>query len=265
MRYSKKEKYKKVVRNKIQPVVKFILPEANNNDNPVSGSLNTLMDSQSGLPSKTPILKGYQHGLMLPLAGYVYYSLYKTNPKLWKTHLVYAASWGLTFGASGYYHLLSEKLGNRDLAQRIDRGSIFALIAGSATGVVGTQRTGTKNKILALAGIYGVSSIGAGSRFFKVNPKISYPLYLISGWYAGIYGISTYKTSRKAFVMLLVGGVAYSGGGVLFALKKPSLVNKYYQHHEFFHSLTLIGAFSHYKAVKYLSKLSADQAGSLVK
>jgi hemolysin III len=76
------------------------------------------------------------------------------------------------------------------------------------------------------------------------------PVYLGLGWVAVFYLGDILDSGGAAVVALLaVGGVLYSAGGVVYALKKPNPSPRWFGFHEVFHALTL-GAYAvHYIAV----------------
>lgn len=163
---------------------------------------------------------------------------------------VFMASMILLYAASTLYHSLdiNEKVNKR--LKKLDHMMISVLIAGSYTPVcliALSGRTGTGLLILiwslALAGI-------VFKAFWVTCPKwISSVLYIVMGWLCIIalpQLLSALPT--PAFMWLLSGGLMYTIGGVIYALKLP-LFNRRHKNfgsHEIFHLFVMAGSFCHF-------------------
>lgn len=76
------------------------------------------------------------------------------------------------------------------------------------------------------------------------------PLYLVLGWaVVPVAATLTHNVGVAPMVLLLVGGLAYSGGAVLYATRWPDPWPETFGHHEFFHAATVLAALCHYAAV----------------
>ena len=95
------------------------------------------------------------------------------------------------------------------------------------------------------------------SPFISIFNKPSLPfgipllyLYLLLGWVAVWFvGPIMQGAGVAALVLLIVGGVLYSVGGVFYALKWPNPWPTTFGHHEFFHACTAVAAICHYIAM----------------
>jgi hemolysin III len=128
---------------------------------------------------------------------------------------------------------------------------IFFLIAGTYTPFC----------LIALGNAWGISllsvtasiaSVGALTRLAWLNsPRwLALSLYLATGWVALIAASQILqKLDAAPLALLLLGGVAYSVGGMAYAAKKPDPWPKIFGYHEVFHSLTIMGSTSHFLAV----------------
>lgn len=155
------------------------------------------------------------------------------------------------YSASSYYHGISPDNKNRLLRmKRTDHAMIFVLIAGSYTpfcllGTAGYALTGL------LAAVWIVAAIGVLLMIFWIGmPRwLNTVLYIGLGWFA-VFGLKTlFQTlPLPAFVLLFVGGVLYTIGGIMYGLKKPNL-SPLFGHHEIFHLFVLAGSMCHYIAV----------------
>lgn len=155
----------------------------------------------------------------------------------------------LLYGASTSYHSFNciTDRGNRIL-KKIDHISIFLLIAGSYTPVCLTVLNSRKGIILLVV----IWSIAFAGTLFKAIwvycPKwVSSLIYIGMGWAAlSVLGDLYMQLSGKAFFWLIAGGVCYTIGGVIYALKPQIFHNEWFGNHELFHCFVLAGSLSHY-------------------
>lgn len=163
---------------------------------------------------------------------------------------VYAASLILLYAASTTYHTfdISEKVNT--ILKKIDHMMISVLIAGSYTPVcllVLKGRTG----IILLSIVWAIAIIGILIKAFWVYcPKwVSSVLYIGMGWTCVLAFTQILNNmSPAAFGWLLAGGVIYTVGGVIYALKLP-LFNKKHKNfgsHEIFHLFVMGGSACHF-------------------
>ncbi len=176
------------------------------------------------------------------------------NDSLTTLSVVSILAFGLSlialYTASGIYHMLyvSDEMLLR--LKKLDHAMIFVLIAGSYTpfcllALNGAWQWGLMSVIWALA-IIGI--------ILKVC-WINMPRWLSTGMYIGMGWISVvavkplYATlSSEAFFFLLLGGIVYTIGGIIYGLKKPN-ISKHFGFHEIFHVFIMLGSFCHYWAV----------------
>lgn len=163
---------------------------------------------------------------------------------------VYVLSMVLLYGASTTYHTLdlSEKVNT--LLKKIDHMMIFVLIAGSYTPIcllVLKGKTGT----MLLALVWGIAIVGILIKAFWVFcPKwVSSVLYIGMGWTC-VLAFTQLLTSmtRAEFGWLLAGGIIYTVGGIIYALKLPIFNNKHknFGSHEIFHLFVMGGSACHF-------------------
>lgn len=163
---------------------------------------------------------------------------------------VYAASLILLYATSTTYHTfdLSEKANT--ILKKMDHMMIFVLIAGSYTPVcllVLDRKIGIPLLIL----VWGIALVGILIKAFWVYcPKwVSSILYIGMGWTC-ILAFTQILSSlpRAAFGWLLAGGIIYTIGGVIYALKLPIFNNKHknFGSHEIFHLFVMGGSACHF-------------------
>lgn len=165
--------------------------------------------------------------------------------------LVYGLGLLFLFSASAIYHAKKQKENEINIWRKLDHVAIFIMIAGSYTPV--------SYAYLGGAWFWSViiiqwSCVVLGL-FFKVfymkAPRILSPiLYMLMGWMAVVpLHIFWDNMPTVVFVLLAAGGLAYSLGAVIYAVKKPNPLPKVFGFHEIFHLLILAGAVLHYLMV----------------
>lgn len=175
-----------------------------------------------------------------------------TNPD--KVHVaslaVFAVSMILLYAASTLYHSLdlSEKINRR--LKKLDHMMIFVLIAGSYTPIclcILEKSVGVPMLCL----VWLVAILGIILKAFFVNcPKwVSSVLYIGMGWLCVlVFSTLLNELSTAAFGWLLAGGIIYTLGGVIYALKMPlfDARHKNFGTHEIFHLFVMAGSMCHF-------------------
>ena len=162
--------------------------------------------------------------------------------------IVFGFSLLLLYGASTIYHTLRLSAEKTALLRRIDHMMIFVLIAGTYTPVCLVPLAGKWGTIL-LSAIWAIAIAGVFMKIFWMGaPRwLSTMIYVVMGWLS----ITAFVPLLKAvgwggFGMLLGGGIAYTVGALIYALKKPNLaILKSFGFHEIFHVFVMIGSAFH--------------------
>jgi hemolysin III len=167
--------------------------------------------------------------------------------------LIYACSISLLFGVSALFHRPSWGPVGRRRMRRADHSTIFIAIAGSYTVVAGISLTGWA-RTAVLVSVWGGALVGITLRQVWLDaPKwvIALP-YVVVGWAAVAVLPQLYRALGPAgFTVLLAGGLAYSAGAVVYALKKPDPVPGVFGYHEVFHACTIVGAVLHFVCIAW--------------
>ena len=162
---------------------------------------------------------------------------------------VFGLSMTMLYGASAAYHSFnyeSEKL-NRIL-KKLDHISIFFLIAGSYTPICLTVLKGGTGNALLIA-VWGLALAGTAFKAIWVySPRwVSSVIYIAMGWSVlAVLSRLTQLLTGAAFWWLLAGGIFYTAGGVIYALKPQIFHNAWFGNHELFHCFVLAGSLCHY-------------------
>lgn len=163
---------------------------------------------------------------------------------------IFILSMILLYTASTVYHSFdSTKRVNRIL-KKFDHIMIFILIAGSYTPVCLIALKGPRGYTL-FALVWGIALVGGIVKWFWINcPKwFSSVLYIAMGWMCVlVFSPLINALSAQAFGWLLAGGIIYTVGGVIYALKLPifNAKHKAFGTHEIFHLFVMGGSICHF-------------------
>ena len=163
---------------------------------------------------------------------------------------VFILSMILLYGASTTYHSVNLSGKALRVFRKIDHMMIFVLIAGSYTPVCMIVLGGTLGvKMLAI--VWGIAIAGMLIKAFWITcPKwFSSILYIAMGWVCVfVFGRLIHTLPRAAFFWLLAGGVIYTIGGIIYALKLPLFNSRHenFGSHEIFHLFVLGGSICHF-------------------
>ncbi|MGA8725641.1 MAG: hemolysin III family protein [Acidimicrobiales bacterium] len=166
---------------------------------------------------------------------------------------VYAVSISSLFGTSTLFHRRTWGPVGRRRMRRADHSAIFLAIAGTYTAVAGIALDGWARTTL-LAIVWAGALVGIAIRQLWLDaPKwvITIP-YVTVGWAALVVLPQLERALGPAgFTLLLLGGLAYSAGAVVYAAKRPNPVPGVFGYHEVFHACTVVGAVLHYVAIAF--------------
>lgn len=154
------------------------------------------------------------------------------------------------YGASATYHSVNITGNALRFFKKLDHMMIFVLIAGSYTPVCLIVLGGPLGYTL-LTVVWGIALLGMILKACWVTcPKwFSSLIYIAMGWVClGVFGTLWNVLPHAAFLWLLAGGILYTVGGVIYALKL-SVFNgkhKYFGSHEIFHLFVMAGSICHF-------------------
>lgn len=172
---------------------------------------------------------------------------------------VFALSMILLYGASTVYHTfnISERINK--VLRKVDHMMIFILIAGSYTPIcVIPLRDSVGYELLAL--VWGTAIVGMLIKAFWITcPKwFSSVIYIAMGWLCVIAMVPLVSSlPSAAFAWLVAGGIIYTIGGIIYALKLPifNARHEYFGSHEIFHLFVMGGSLCHYVVMFYVACL----------
>jgi hemolysin III len=200
-----------------------------------------------------PSMRGIIHRVAAPLfAAAVVVLACRSMPAGHRVAIVvYGAGVTSMLSVSALYHTGKGSRRVQRVLKRIDHSTILLAIAGSYTAVTELTLHG-RARVWMLIGMWLVAVTAAVIRSVWLDAP--YPLvalvYVLAGWFmmvdlpAYLHGLS-----GGQFALILAGGIAYTIGGVLYAMQKPNPWPNTFGYHEFFHALVVVGAALHYGAV----------------
>lgn len=171
----------------------------------------------------------------------------------WENFLAMAIFMGsmiLLYGASATYHSVDLTGRSLRIFRKLDHMMIFVLIAGSYTPVC-LIVLGGKLGYTLLALVWGIAAVGMLVKACWITcPKwFSSVIYIAMGWVCVlVFGPLLKTLSAPAFLWLLAGGIIYTIGGVIYALKLPifNAKHKFFGSHEVFHLFVMGGSICHF-------------------
>lgn len=164
------------------------------------------------------------------------------------TFLVYGLSMVCLYTASTLYHCINTTVSGRLALRKLDHCSIYLLIAGSYTPICLTALDGVHGWVL-LGIIWGLALAGIALSILWIDcPRaLTAGVYLFMGWMA-VTALNPLSQALPASGMfwLFLGGVLYSVGGILYAVKWPGRNNPRFGCHEIFHVFIVLGSAAHF-------------------
>lgn len=163
---------------------------------------------------------------------------------------IFIVSMILLYAASTIYHTLDISPHINKILKKIDHMMIFILIAGTYTPVC-LIVLGDKTGWGLLALVWGIAATGILIKAFWIYcPKwFSSILYIAMGWVC-VLAITkiVHSLPHAAFGWLLAGGIIYTVGGIIYALKLPIFNSRHknFGSHEIFHLFVMGGSLCHY-------------------
>jgi hemolysin III len=174
------------------------------------------------------------------------------GPEAGLATFIYTGSVVGMFTTSAVYHRVNwTSVEARIWMKRLDHSMIFVLIAGTYTPFALLAMPHDAGE-LVLWLVWGGALAGVLLKmFWPTAPRwVGVPLYLALGWVSAFYiAIILHNAGVAAMVLLAVGGLLYSIGGVMYAMHWPNPWPNTFGYHEFFHACTAVAAICHYIAI----------------
>ena len=167
---------------------------------------------------------------------------------------IYAASVAVLFGASALYHRVNwRSIAARRWMRRLDHSAIFVLIAGTYTPVAVIALDGPLATAILIA-VWAGALAGIALKLLWIDaPKWVVSLtYVLLGWVALAAFPELFTTLGVIpTLLILAGGILYTVGAVVYALKRPDPVPAVFGYHEVFHVLVIVAAALQYAVIAF--------------
>jgi hemolysin III len=193
-----------------------------------------------------PLLRGWLHvgAFVAWLIGGPF--LIVAAPNGWSTFVltVYVLSMLCMFGTSAAFHRFRWSAPAWRRMRRADHSAIFIGIAGTSTGLAGLALTGW-SQALVLSLVWAGAIVGIVLRQVWLDAPqwaVAVP-YVVVGWCSLIVAPQLVRSlGWVGFTLMLVAGLFYTSGALVYALKRPDPWPGVFGFHEVFHACTLVGA-----------------------
>jgi len=166
---------------------------------------------------------------------------------------VFAGSVAACFGASALYHRVTWTPRVRLWMRRIDHAGVYLLIAGTYTPVSLLVLSGAWRPVV-LTIVWAGAAAAIILKFVWVHaPKwLAAAIGLALGWVAVVaLPQLIIHLDPAAVTLLVVGGLAYTAGAIVYARRRPDPAPAVFGYHELFHALTIVGVACQYVAIAF--------------
>ena len=185
------------------------------------------------------------------LAMVVKVSMTTPSPLAIAAVIIFGVSMILLYSASATYHMVIAKDKVIAFLRKLDHSMIFILIAGTYTPFCFISLNGKTGALLfSIIASVAVAGVVFKMVWFTCPRWLSTSLYLVMGWMI-VFVFSPLAGSLNpiGLFLLILGGLFYTIGGVIYAAKPKFLQSKYMGFHEIFHIFILLGSLAHFLSV----------------
>jgi hemolysin III len=161
---------------------------------------------------------------------------------------IYGISLILLFTASAIYHMVKARPSILNNLRKLDHSAIYILIAGTYTPFCFNLFSGFWQWGMLIL-VWSLTFIGVAVKLLWINaPRWLYTgVYIAMGWLALLGGKDLLTTLPVgAIVWLLVGGITFTVGAVIYATKTFNFLPGIFGFHEVWHIFVIIGALAHF-------------------
>ncbi len=168
---------------------------------------------------------------------------------------VYAVGVMALYGVSAAYHRIPWSPYARQWMRRLDHSTIFVFIAATYTPFSVLALRGAW-RVAILASVWGIAALGVTLKMLRLKAasRAGTAMYIALGWAAVLALPQLVRHLSVAGVVLLAtGGVLYTTGAIIYALKRPDPVPHVFGYHELYHSFVVGGSICHYVMILLLA------------
>jgi hemolysin III len=204
-------------------------------------------------PAQRPRMRGVLHqwAFVVSLVTGTALVLLAGGAKATVAALIYAISVSGLFGVSALYHRVTWSAAARRRMRQLDHAMIFVLIAGTYTPVgLLVLEGGLGLAVLVIIWAGAVAGIVLNLAWRSAPRWVGVSVYIALGWVAVIVMPQMIRDHGFTWVgLLLLGGLAYSVGALIYARRRPDPVPAVFGYHEVFHLLVIAGVAAHLAAI----------------
>jgi hemolysin III len=200
-----------------------------------------------------PGMRGWLHAGVFPfvLAGGIVLVALSGSVRAAVACSVFAVTALMLFGTSAVYHRGDWGPRGEAVLRRLDHANIFLIIAGTCTPLA-VLLLAPGQQLVLLSVVWAGALIGTAFRVLWIGASrwLYTPCYIALGWVPVFYMADFARTGVATVVALIVtGGLLYTAGGIVYALRRPNPSPRWFGFHEVFHTLTIAAFAAHYAAI----------------
>jgi hemolysin III len=203
--------------------------------------------------SPRPILRGYSHLVAagVAIAGMIGLLILAESTRAIVAGAIFATSVVLLYLTSGIYHSLSWGRRMQAFLKRLDHSMIFVLIAGTYTPFCLLVANGTWGvTVLVTAWSVAIAGVVLKMAWPGAPRWLSVGLYVTAGWLGVVAALPMSGWFALApLALLVIGGVLYTIGGVIYGMRRPDPFPRVFGYHEVFHVFVIAGSALHYALI----------------
>lgn len=199
-------------------------------------------------------VRGFLHGgaAVAALAGTIYLvDRAGSNTGILIGSLVFGLALLVMYTTSSLYHSVPWQPDWKRRLQRLDHSMIYLVVAGTFTPIAVAGLRGT-DVWWCLGLVWSIAVVGIVLKLVlpSVSTGLSVTLQLGMGWTVIFWIPEIWNTlGLGAITLIVVGGIFYIVGTVIFMMKRPRLFPRTFSHHELFHVFVVLASASHFLAV----------------
>jgi hemolysin III len=203
-----------------------------------------------------PLLRGWSHVVgftAIAALGAVVVAVAEASAAQRLLLTVYLVGVLAMFGVSALYHRIRWSAAVRSRMQRLDHSTIFLAIAGTYTPIAAVCLNSWYRPAV-LATVWGGAVVGIALQWLPIHvPRAAFTaVYVIVGWSMALALPQLFRgIGGLGFGLVLGGGMAYTLGAVVYAMKRPDPWPQVFGFHEVFHAFTVAGAGLHLAAIAF--------------
>lgn len=202
-----------------------------------------------------PFFRGFIHMLAFSSALTLAPILIVVTPGVTERFVmaIYAVSVVGLFGVSALYHRNTWSPRGALIIRKIDHSMIFIATAATHTPIALIALPSRPGWLL-FGIVWTAAVLGIAGRVVFANAPSSVVAspYVVVGW-SSLFVVGAVWSSLgvAGFVLLVVGGLLYTAGAVIYALRRPNPWPHHFGYHEIFHVFTIAGAACHYVVIAF--------------